>query len=88
MITPPACSTRPLENTPIPLLKAGRHARRRGQIKSITNILILMLCHMAANATAGRQLVTPSRADDVVQRTTTLKGMYVTPQLVSLSTQP
>ncbi|MHA6137915.1 hypothetical protein ACX3YC_10750 [Pseudomonas mohnii] len=88
MIIPPACNTSLLENTPLPLHKARRHARLRGQIKSIVNILILMLCHMAANATAGKQLSTPSHADDVVQRASTLKGIYVAPQLASISTQP
>lgn len=88
MIIPPACNVRPLENTPLLLRKAGRHARLRSQIKSITNILILMLCHMAANATAGKQLATPSHADDVVQRAAILKGMYVAPQLASIATQP
>ncbi|KMN02608.1 hypothetical protein SAMN04490201_1923 [Pseudomonas psychrophila] len=89
MIIPPQCPAAPLDNAPSPLFTTEHRARLSGQIKSITNILVLMLCHMAANATDGGQLAAPSHADGVLQRAVPLKGMYLAPQLrlASTSTQ-
>lgn len=86
MTIPPPCATHPLDNAPLTLRKAGRRTRLSGQIKSITNILILMLCHMAANANDGWQLAAPSGGHGVVQQAASLMGMYVAPQLSLPST--
>lgn len=64
----------------LPLCPPGRRARFNGQIKSIINILILMLCHMAANASNDRLHfpASPSQRDSGL--TAPLIHIYVIPQ--------
>lgn len=67
-------------NSSLPLCPPGRRARLSGQMKGIINILILMLCHMAANATDKRPLThaSPSLCDSVWSAP--LNENYVIPQ--------
>ncbi|MCY1191529.1 hypothetical protein D3C81_1697400 [compost metagenome] len=86
MSIPSELNAHQIDSTPLSLCKTQRRAMLNRQIKSITNILILMLCHMAANATSDRQDATSSNGANNVQRATPLSGLHVAPQLNTFST--
>lgn len=76
-------------NSSLPLCPPGRRARLNGQMKSIINILILMLCHMAANATDNRPSTHTSPVSTILGAIS-LNMIYLTtqPDQPSISPQP